>query len=236
MAADPDGVMSSAAVLKQARVALASGELDRAADVLADHVSRHRDADALKMLGEVRHRQGDLAGAGAAWFATSAKGPLVDEAVSAWREHHDDDFRAMWDSLPASARAEPLTPKLSALRAKAQHPAPVAGADSATASGAPTSAPGRPVGPPARRDGASARRDGAPARPGGAPEGPGRESRGRGGEAADPGGDDTGGAGGADGAGGLDAAKVIAWILAALFVVCAVVGLITILRWIVPGG
>ena len=35
---------------------------------------------------------------------------------------------------------------------------------------------------------------------------------------------------------GFDAAKVIAWILAALFVVCAVVGLITILQWIVPGS
>ena len=35
--------------------------------------------------------------------------------------------------------------------------------------------------------------------------------------------------------GGFDAAKVIAWVLAALFVVCAVVGLITILQWLVPG-
>jgi hypothetical protein len=34
---------------------------------------------------------------------------------------------------------------------------------------------------------------------------------------------------------GFDAAKIIAWVLAALFVVCAVVGLITILQWLVPG-
>ena len=35
---------------------------------------------------------------------------------------------------------------------------------------------------------------------------------------------------------GMDAAQVIAWVLAAFFVVCAVVGLVTILRWMVPGG
>lgn len=35
---------------------------------------------------------------------------------------------------------------------------------------------------------------------------------------------------------GFDAAKFIGWVLAALFVLCAVVGLITILKWIVPGG
>ena len=35
---------------------------------------------------------------------------------------------------------------------------------------------------------------------------------------------------------GFDAAQVIAWVLAAFFVVCAVVGLITILQWLVPGS
>lgn len=40
----------------------------------------------------------------------------------------------------------------------------------------------------------------------------------------------------AEGEGGFDAARFIAWVLAAAFVVCAVVGLVTILRWIVPGG
>lgn len=40
---------------------------------------------------------------------------------------------------------------------------------------------------------------------------------------------------GGDADGGIDAATLIAWILAALFVVCGVVGLVTILRWMVPG-
>lgn len=36
--------------------------------------------------------------------------------------------------------------------------------------------------------------------------------------------------------GGFDAARLIAWVLAAFFVFCAIVGLITILGWLVPGG
>lgn len=36
--------------------------------------------------------------------------------------------------------------------------------------------------------------------------------------------------------GGIDAAQVIAWVIAALVVVCAIVGLVDILRWMVPGG
>ena len=39
---------------------------------------------------------------------------------------------------------------------------------------------------------------------------------------------------GSDNDGGVDAATVIAWVLAATFVVCAIVGLVTILRWMVP--
>jgi len=35
--------------------------------------------------------------------------------------------------------------------------------------------------------------------------------------------------------GGLDAATVIALALAGIFVVCAVIGLVTVLRWLVPG-
>jgi hypothetical protein len=41
---------------------------------------------------------------------------------------------------------------------------------------------------------------------------------------------------GEDEPGGIDAAQVIAWILAAVVVVAAVVGLATILQWMVPGG
>ncbi|CAN7222553.1 hypothetical protein [Knoellia sp. LjRoot47] len=36
--------------------------------------------------------------------------------------------------------------------------------------------------------------------------------------------------------GGIDAAQIIAWVIAAFVVVCAIVGLIEILRWMVPGG
>jgi len=35
---------------------------------------------------------------------------------------------------------------------------------------------------------------------------------------------------------GIDAAQIIAWVIAAFVVVCAVVGLVQILRWMVPGG
>jgi hypothetical protein len=41
---------------------------------------------------------------------------------------------------------------------------------------------------------------------------------------------------GANGGGGLDGASLIAWIVAVVFVVCAVIGLIQILQWMVPGG
>lgn len=34
---------------------------------------------------------------------------------------------------------------------------------------------------------------------------------------------------------GLDGAQVIGWILGALFVVCAVIGFVTVLGWVVPG-
>lgn len=36
--------------------------------------------------------------------------------------------------------------------------------------------------------------------------------------------------------GGIDAAQIIAWVIAAFVIVCAVVGLVEILRWMVPGG
>ena len=220
-AVDAPGLPSD--VVREARAALATGQAWKARDLLEEHLETERDTEAMKLLGEVLHRMGDLPGAGAAWFATSAKGPLIDEAIAAWRADHDDDFMAMWASIPAAARREPLTPKLSALRAKAleadpklddAHPSDT-GADRAEAQAprrraipaltdppGPTDSSARPN-PPARRDPAEAVSSPTPK--------------------------DTG-------AGGFDAAKVIAWILAALFVVCAVVGLITILQWIVPGS
>lgn len=36
--------------------------------------------------------------------------------------------------------------------------------------------------------------------------------------------------------GGIDAAQIIAWVIAALVVVCAIVGLVQVLRWMVPGS
>lgn len=44
------------------------------------------------------------------------------------------------------------------------------------------------------------------------------------------------GSGEPSGSGGIDAAQIIAWVIAAFVVVCAVVGLVQILRWMVPGG
>ncbi|MGL5860354.1 MAG: hypothetical protein ACRCY9_03745, partial [Phycicoccus sp.] len=38
-----------------------------------------------------------------------------------------------------------------------------------------------------------------------------------------------------DADGGVDAARVVAWLLAALFVVCAAIGAVTVLGWLVPG-
>lgn len=40
----------------------------------------------------------------------------------------------------------------------------------------------------------------------------------------------------AEPSGGIDAAQIIAWVIAAFVVVCAVVGLVQILRWMVPGS
>lgn len=40
---------------------------------------------------------------------------------------------------------------------------------------------------------------------------------------------------GGDDEGGLDAAKFIAWLAAAAFVACGVIGLVTVLQWLVPG-
>ena len=212
--------------LKRARTALASGRLTLARDILEDHVHLHRDAEAFKMLGEIRHRIGDLPGAGAAWFATSAKGPIVDEAVSAWRTKHDDDFAAMWATIPASARRGELTPKLAALKARAEvaapspEPSPSPDPSPASASTARAKAPKKVAPEPA-----------ATAPPVAVPKA----------RAADPVRAPRTDEAAADRSvpeaqSGFDAAKVIAWVLAALFVVCAVVGLITILQWLVPGS
>ena len=183
------------------------------------------------MLGEIRHRIGDLPGAGAAWFATSAKGPIVDEAVSAWRTKHDDDFAAMWATIPASARRGELTPKLAALKARAEAAAP-----SPEPSPSPSLSPSPDPSPaPASTARAKAPKKVAPELAATAPPVAVPQAR-----AADPVRAPRTDEAAADRSvpeaqSGFDAAKVIAWVLAALFVVCAVVGLITILQWLVPG-
>ena len=220
-----DRVMSGDDLLSEARAELEAGRVRRAKDLLESQVARERDAEALKLLGEVRHRLGDLSGAGAAWFATSAKGPAVDESIAAWRKDHNDDFGAMWRSIPRSARQEPLTPKLTALKAKADAMA----AARKTAEAAPAASAA--AGSVAKGDRAAVRPEretpsvATKAETGRARHSP-SEPHVR--TASDP-------EAPAEESGGFDAAKVIAWVLAALFVVCAVVGLVTILQWIVPG-
>jgi hypothetical protein len=103
----------------QARAAREAGRLWKARDVLTAHVAGTRDPEALAELGEVLYAMGDLPRAGAVWFAAGAKGPEVDTAVAAWREQTGDDFAVMWASLPASARSQPRSRRVEALRERA---------------------------------------------------------------------------------------------------------------------
>jgi len=105
--------------LAQARAEREAGRLWRARDLLVAHTEGSKDAEALGELGQVLFEMGDLPRAGAVWFAAGAKGPDVDAAVAAWREQSDDDFAAMWASLPASARTQPRPRRIEALRERA---------------------------------------------------------------------------------------------------------------------
>lgn len=62
------------------------------------------------------------------------------------------------------------------------------------------------------------------------------EARGVGESTPDPAGSGGSSGSGDSSSGGIDAAQIIAWVIAAFVIVCAVVGLIEILRWMVPGG
>ena len=106
-------------IVEEARAARDAGSAWRARDLLTEHVERERDAEALALLADVLHEMGDLPRAGAVWFAVGATGPEVDSAVAAWREQSGDDFVTMWDSLPASVRAEPRPRRVEALRTRA---------------------------------------------------------------------------------------------------------------------
>jgi hypothetical protein len=120
-------------IVEEARAARDAGAPWRARDLLAEHVERQRDPEALALLGDVLHEMGDLPRAGAIWFAAGATGPEVDSAVAAWREQSHDDFAVMWRSLPASVQAEPRPRRVEALRARAI----AAGADVDASSGPP---------------------------------------------------------------------------------------------------
>ncbi|NHI18779.1 hypothetical protein H9L10_14805 [Phycicoccus endophyticus] len=175
--------MSTADLLAQARSHLEAGQPWKARDLLLARVEATEDTEALVQLGYVLHGMGDLPRAGAMWFAAGVKGPEADVAVAAWREQADDDFAAMWRSLPAGVRAEPRSPRVEALRAKAVLADPR------------LESPEEPV-----------------VRPGELTAPPDLEPAG----------------------GGVDAAQVIGWVVAAAFVVCAVIGVVTVLGWIVP--
>ncbi len=256
-------------VVRRAHEELAVGNVSKARALLRSDAANSRDPEALRLLGELLHRSGDLAGAGAVWFAAAARGPAVDEAVAAWRAAHHDDFVALWESLPAGARAEPLSPRLAALRdkAKAQEAEQQARAfeeqarareeaalkarsdalpDRSAAQAAPTEAPpdeeppedrtmgedvtNRPAPKAATRGSARSSREkrSAPKTRPAPPSLTSRRQRRT----------DTGETGehATQPSGRFDSAKVIAWILVAAFVFCAVVGLITVLRWMLPGG
>ena len=158
---------------EKAHADLASGQAWRARDLLAKHLEASADAEALTVLGGVLYGMGDLPAAGAAWFGTTKKGNEGEEAIKAWREHHDEHFGNMWRSLPRSVRRAPAVPRVEALKQKAIERDELDGKEPHVA-------------PPAPKE-------------------------------------------------GVDAALIVAYIIAGLLVVCAVVGLIEILNWMTPG-
>lgn len=164
----------SSEVIEKAHADLAAGQAWRARDRLAGHLEHTPDAEALAVLGGVLYGMGDLPAAGAAWFGTTKKGNEVEDAITAWREHHHEHFGNMWRSLPRSVRRSPAVPRVDALKQKAIERDELDGKE-------PYVAP-------------------APVKQ------------------------------------GIDAALIVAYIVAALLVVCAAVGLVEILRWMTPGS
>jgi hypothetical protein len=198
---------SSEQVLEQARAAVDEGVAWRARDLLVPLVEAERDPEALALLSEVYQSMGDLPRAGAVMFACGAKGPEADAAVAAWREQSGDDFAVMWWSLPASVRVEPLPRRLEALRERAR----AAGAD-VDAEGM---ADAKVTATASDADDLAAQVPVAK---------PSTEVAVR-----DNDGDEH------EDDGGFDTSWYVAWVLAVLFVVFAVIGFVTALGWIVPG-
>lgn len=191
-------------VLTRAQAALEAGAAWRARDLLAAHVEAVKDPEAMALLGEVYEGMGDLPRAGAVWFATGAKGDQVDAAVAAWRAQSGDDFAAMWWSLPASVRVDPLPRRIEALRERAR----AAGGD-VDAEVSPTAS-----------DVVDPHPDASSVEPAATPSTeltvhPSADAE--------------------DEEGKFDASWFVAWVLAVLFVVFAVIGFVTALGWVVPG-
>jgi hypothetical protein len=161
-------------VIERAHADLAAGQAWRARDGLARHLHHTADEEVLSTLGGVLYGMGDLPAAGAAWFGTSKRGIEVDEAIKAWREHHEDHFGNMWRSLPRSVRRNPTVPRVEALKRKAIEQDELDGKE-------------RYVAPKEPKN-------------------------------------------------GIDAALLIAYVIALLLAVCAAVGLVQILAWMTPGG
>lgn len=161
-------------VIEKAYADLASGQAWRARDALVRHLEHTNDEEALEVLGGVLYGMGDLPAAGAAWFGTFKRGNEVEDAISAWREHHEDHFGRMWRSLPRSVRRSSEVPRVEALKRKAIERDELDGKEPYVAAQAPPKE-------------------------------------------------------------GVDAALVIAYIVAILLAVCAAVGLVQILSWMTPG-
>lgn len=161
-------------VIEQAHADLASGQAWRARDALSRYLQHTADEEVLILLGGVLYGMGDLPAAGAAWFGTSKRGGEVDDAIRAWREHHEDHFGNMWRSLPRSVRRSPTVPRVEALKRKAIERDELDGKEPFVA-------------PEPTKD-------------------------------------------------GIDAALVVAYMIAILLAICAAVGLVQILAWMTPGG
>lgn len=162
-------------VVEKAYVDLASGQAWRARDGLVRYLEHSNDEEALAVLGGVLYGMGDLPAAGAAWFGTTKRGSEVEDAINAWREHHEDHFGRMWRSLPRAVRRSSEVARVEALKRKAIERDELDGKE-----------------------------------PYVAPQPPSKQ--------------------------GIDAALVIAYVIAALLVLCAGVGLVQILNWMTPGS
>jgi hypothetical protein len=199
-------------VVAQARADCAAGREWRARDRLTGYLADHDDPEALELLGEVASAMRDLPAAGAAWFATARRGEDVDAATEAWRERYDDDFAEMWQTLPASVRRRTGSTRVEALRRRAELAQWPDGHDGQAGS-SDDAEPGEPAEQSA----------------GQAPPTAGRS------DADTTNGTDTTSGTDTTNGNGVDAAVVIAVVIAVFLLVCTVVGFVTVLRWVVPG-